>query len=185
MRRRALAVGVVTAATAAVVVAGLAVALPGRGGVADTPGLRVAERPVGMVDLTALAWPAGAAGECLVQQPGEAALAEVDCSDPHDLERIGGGRLAGPPDAAFPDTTIDVLVDAECRDVLRRTVSNQVGALPVAIAVTQPSAGTWLAGDRGFHCFVGVPGRRLVGGAMSPAPTVPAAVPAASPASAH
>jgi len=101
----------------------------------------VVARPAGLVELTALEWPLGPVGECLVQEPGASALVTVGCDLPHDLERVATGTLAGLDD------------EPPC----------PAGGLELSVSTTRPSPDGWAAGDRTYQCWLGVPDHRVVG----------------------
>lgn len=143
--------------------AGLLVATVLRGDstpLAPEPPRRVIARPSGLVDLAAVGWPSGPAGECLVQEPGGPILERVTCAEPHDLQRVGAGRLPSAPNAPA-----DATVDAACATAARRYLGSAPAGLGLAIAVSSPSPAGWSLGDRDFQCFVGMPDARLTGDA--------------------
>jgi hypothetical protein len=120
-------------------------------------------RPSGLVALTALAWPAGPAGECLVQRPGSPALQPVGCDEPHDLERVGKGELARPAGTEFDASVVDAEVDRLCAAAAVKFAGASPAGLGLAVAVTRPSADGWAAGDRAYRCYVGSPDRHVTG----------------------
>ena len=120
-------------------------------------------RPSGLIALTALAWPAGPAGECLVQQPGSPALYPVDCHAPHDLERVGNGMLRLPTGTAFTAAEVDAEVDRLCAAAAAEFAGAAPAGLGLAVAVTRPSEDGWAAGDRAYRCYLGAPDRRVTG----------------------
>jgi len=161
-RRRALVAGAVTGLLLVTFAGWWAWALRDDGHAPAPSGPRLVARPSGLVELTSLTWPVGAAGMCLRQEPGKAALEPVECTESHDLERVGGGRL---PDesAEFVTADVDATVDAACATAARRFAGADPAGLGLTIAVTRPSADGWAAGDRTFQCFVGAPDRRVTG----------------------
>lgn len=130
------------------------------GGDVDAPAFTVVARPDGLppLDEPTIRWPFGAVGECLVQLPDDDTLAAVECTEPHDLERFATGELADT--TVTPDrATVTDLVSEACEG------GPTNGGL--AVAWTTPSSAGWEGGDRRYQCFVGVPGSRLVGSALT------------------
>jgi hypothetical protein len=164
-RRRALVAAVLTVAGAFAGVAGWRL-VRGDPTPPATRRLATAElvaRPSGLIALTALAWPAGPAGECLVQQPGSPALHPSECHAPHDLERIGSGILRLPTGTAFTADEVDAEVDRLCAAAASGYAGAAPAGLGLAVAVTRPSAAGWAVGDRAYRCYVGAPDRRVTG----------------------
>jgi hypothetical protein len=124
-------------------------------------------RPSGLIELTALEWPGGPAGECLLQQPGRAALQPVHCDRPHDLERVGSGAFELIPGAAFEASALDAEIDRLCAATAAEFAGASPAGFGLAIAVTRPSADGWAAGDRAYHCYIGAPERRMSGTAAA------------------
>ena len=165
---RMISLGAVVVAAVVVVV----VLLTGRDADAPVPSTTAAptepdppelvERPDGLTDLDdpAVVWPLGAIGECLVQIDGVDTLQSVDCGEPHDLRRYAIGALDE------TDVAAEAPTDAELELAVADLCLAAAPTLPrpdVELAQTNPSAATWLQGDRGYQCLLGVPGARLVG----------------------
>lgn len=137
----------------------------------------VAARPVGLPELTEQVWPSGSDGECLVQPEGTAPvavapveLAPVGCGVPHDLQRFAVGVLDQPGFGAV-DPFDGAAVAAEVRMLCDTRFAAFVERAPtessLSLSNTRPSSQTWAQGDRGYQCFLGVPGQRLVGDAQA------------------
>ena len=121
----------------------------------------IVARPEGLADLDGptMVWPLGAIGECLVQIDGIDTLQSVDCGEPHDLRRYAVGALDD------GDVPAEAPTDAELELAVADLCLAAAPTLPlpeVELAQTNPSAATWLQGDRGYQCLLGVPGARLV-----------------------
>ncbi len=138
---------------------------------APTPaGPVLSERPAHERELTATDWSAGTIGDCLVQT-ADAALAVVDCGQPHDLQRFAAGTL---PDVVarlptYDDQAITTAVVEICDRAFTTFVGADVAASALQIARTRPTDGSWQAGDRGYQCLLGVPGSLLSGTAAGSA----------------
>jgi hypothetical protein len=124
--------------------------------------------PVGRAD-----WSAGGSGTCLVQVAGEPSLAEVNCDEPHDLQRVDVGELDSAefgPTVQFDPKAVDTHVAMVCAGRVAEFLGRPVDDAAAGRAgdsldapYTRPSFDTWAAGERSFQCFVGIGGRRLVG----------------------
>ncbi|HUG00132.1 MAG TPA: serine/threonine-protein kinase [Ilumatobacter sp.] len=133
--------------------------------------VEVVERPTDLVELTLLAWPTGAVGECLVQPTSGDSLESVECSAAHDLQRAAVGHLV-PLDVAADDGALTASVNERCADawdvlVQQRGLvfpANVIGRLQ--LSNVRPSANAAAEGAAGYQCFIGVPGERLVGSAL-------------------
>jgi len=141
----ALAVAVVVVVVLAVVRSG------GAGGAPPAPRRQVVDRPTGLVELTAAAWPTGPVGECLVQIPGRSVLEPIDCGQPHDLERVAAGTLPPGIDAA-----------ALCTSAAVEYLGEPPAGAGMSVSSTHPSPAGRAAGDRTYQCWIGVPGHRSI-----------------------
>lgn len=132
----------------------------------DGPGSGVpalVARPAGLADIDSpgVVWPLGSIGECLVQVSDSDELQPVSCHLPYDLQRYDVGGLpesitsATLPDAGELEMTV--------ADLCQQTAQVPWVLPEIRIAQTFPTPPGWLAGDRGYQCLVGVPGRRIVG----------------------
>lgn len=115
----------------------------------------IVDRPDGLVELTALVWPAGPVGECLVQEPGVSQLQPVSCDEPHDLERVASASL---------DSSAATLA---CGDLAAEYAGRPLDELGLAGSSTRPSEAGWAAGDHTYQCWIGAPGHRIVGTARA------------------
>ena len=127
-------------------------------------------RPDGLAPLTdpAVVWTVGRVGDCLVQVPDRTALSVVPCSEPHDLQRYVSGSvvdLGVDTDAAFDQAAIADAVTAACVAAFEPFVGTPPTSSALQTAQTRPNADTWTAGDREYHCSVGVEDARVVGDA--------------------
>jgi serine/threonine protein kinase len=132
------------------------------------PGVRVVERPQGLVPVADLVWPFGDPGECLVQVDGASELQPVDCSQPHDLQRYAVATLGEPdvgPDEPFDIETVRAAVASGCEAAYEPFTGESFVDRRFDTPFTAPSAATWPSGDRRYQCFVGVEDARLVGDA--------------------
>jgi hypothetical protein len=123
-----------------------------------------ASRPAGLTALVDTDWTAGAVGDCLVQIPGDDALAVVDCAQPHDLQRFTSGELTH-GDPTVGDAVASV--DDRCSAAFEEFVGAPAATSRMAIAQTRPSQESWTSGDRSYDCYLGIPDRRLVGTARA------------------
>lgn len=131
----------------------------------DAAAVSIVERPDGLVALDDpdVVWPLGAIGECLVQVADVDRLQVVDCASPHDLQRFAVGSL---DDAT---TSIDTPDQAELELAVADLCLDAAPSIELPgmeVAQTNPSSATWVEGDRGYQCLLGVPGRRLIGSAL-------------------
>jgi len=119
-------------------------------------------RPVGLPNVDVVDWSTGGVGSCLVQQLGVSRLVVVDCSEPHDVQRVAVHRLPDlvGADESFDDAEVDELAAHLCGSA---GGSELIDGAPVATPFVRPSSSAWSDGDRRLHCFVAVRGRRIVG----------------------
>lgn len=128
-----------------------------------TTGVTIVARPADLPSLDQLRWPFGPVGECLVQQPGAAELAVVDCAEPHDLQRFAVGLLDDlTTDSPATADGIDRAVAERCRAEAPEPVPVPAGR----IATTGPTPASWERGDRGYQCLIGIPDSRISGDAL-------------------
>jgi hypothetical protein len=130
--------------------------IPGGG----NSGVVSAARPAELPPLVDADWSAGVVGDCLVQIPGDDALSVVDCGEPHDLQRFTTGEL--PPGDLTVGAAI-ASVDDRCSEAFEQFVGAPTERSGMSIAQTRPSQESWTTGDRSYHCYLGIPDRRLVG----------------------
>jgi len=132
----------------------------------------VSERPADLVELTLLDWPGGVVGECLVQPSEGTILVVVECSSPHDLQRVAMGRLEFGNQldlATIDDATVTSEVGQRCAEAWEVLKVNGSIMLPAAVndvlqlSNVRPTAEAAAAGETAYQCFVGVPGKRLTG----------------------
>ncbi len=126
----------------------------------------VVARPDGLVSIDDpdVVWPTGEVGECLVQVAGEQELVVVGCAEPHDLQRIGSGELPS-SQATFDQSIVRDAVRELCAEAFAEVVGVDLASGTLDVPFTAPSSASWSEGDRGYQCFVGVAGQRLVGDA--------------------
>jgi hypothetical protein len=124
---------------------------PGEGELVTAP------RPSTLTTLVDADWTAGVVGDCLVQSPATDRLSVVACDQPHDLQRFAIGTV----------TTDASQVDEGCAGAFEAFVGSAPDDSELAIAETRPSTESWKQGDRTFHCYLGVEGRRLTGDARA------------------
>jgi serine/threonine protein kinase len=136
--------------------------------------VEMVERPTDLVELTLVAWPLGAVGECLVQTAVSSELTAIDCSAPHDLQRIAAGQLgSGSEERAPDDATLVRTVNDSCTDtwealvVDRAIVFSSVVHEALQLSNVRPTAVAVAAGDTTYQCFVGAPGQRMTGTILS------------------
>ena len=89
-------------------------------------------------------------------------------SEPHDLQRYASGSvvdLGVDTDAAFDQAAVTDAVTAACLAAFEPFVGSPPASSALQTAQTRPNADTWAAGDREYHCSVGVEGARVVGDA--------------------
>jgi eukaryotic-like serine/threonine-protein kinase len=154
---------IVVAVLAAIgVLALVVVRLGGDGNGGDD--VELVARPSGLVDVRDLDWPTGDVRECLVQR--DDALVAVDCSEPHDLQRIAVGTFTDPVDAPFDEAAVQAAVREACDAAFAAFVGVDPSASDFDAPFSAPSAAGWeQQGDRGYQCLLGVAGRRIVGDA--------------------
>jgi hypothetical protein len=121
-------------------------------------------RPAGLPPLTDADWRA-AVRDCLTQVAGQARLDVVECDEPHDVQKYAEGVLPG--NGGFDAVAVAAAVTRACDDALAGFVGTTPETTVLDIAVTRPSAASWAAGDRGYACYVGVEGARLLGDART------------------
>jgi hypothetical protein len=128
------------------------------------------DRPDELADIDddEITWPFGDVGECLVLIDGATELTPVGCAEPHDLQRFAVAELEPdefPADASFDADDVIAATDEGCRQAFEDFVGAAEDASRFEIAVTRPSATTWVDGDRRFQCLLGMPGTWIVGDA--------------------
>jgi hypothetical protein len=140
-------------------------------GASSAPGdVVVVGRPTDLVELTLVEWPVGPVAECLVQSADADKLAAVDCSAPHDLQRIAAGELGSDPgEPVADDAALIRAVTDNCTSAWEVIVTDSAIVLPepvdqaLQLSNVRPTATAVAAGDTDYQCFVGAPGKRLAG----------------------
>ena len=108
----------------------------------------------------------GPDGECLAQLDGE--LETVDCSIPHDLQRISSGVLDEPArtsGAPLDGDDLSAVAQTACRAAA--TALDDGSERGIGVSITLPSSVSWRNGDRRFECYIAAPDGRLVGDVLT------------------
>jgi hypothetical protein len=133
--------------------------------------LATVPRPEGLPPLDAPSWDAGGVGDCLVQVDVDDVLSVVSCEEPHDLQRIATGstdELAGLAGATELDPVeLEGAVVAACTSAFVEFVGRGLETSDLGLVQQQPSAESWAEGARGYACYVGMAGYRIVGDARN------------------
>jgi len=139
--------------------------------------VELVSRPADLVELTLVEWPSGPVGECLVQTAESDTLAAVDCSAPHDLQRVDVGNVgdvgSGTGEVAADDARLARAVRDTCTAAWEGLVADRPIMLPevvdqaLQLSNVRPMAAAGAAGETTYQCFVGVPGQRLTGNILA------------------
>jgi tRNA A-37 threonylcarbamoyl transferase component Bud32 len=130
--------------------------------------IQLDQRPTELPELTAVRWPFGDVGACLVQVENSGEVVDVGCEQRHDLQRFASLELdpvAFDAEAMFDQRSVTSAVDQACLERFESFVGISRLDSVLRISVTRPSAATWAAGDRRFQCLLGVPLLNVTGDA--------------------
>jgi hypothetical protein len=125
---------------------------------APTPTPTPTVAPAGTVPPGTYAWDALGGGECVdpYVSPWEREFTVVECGQPHPAQVVARGSFSGDAAAAYPgEQTLTAQLNLLCTapEVLDRGAAGQYADLQFQASYPAGEQ-QWVAGDRGYFCFV-------------------------------